>query len=108
MCHVFGGPPASGAGDKAAGRRSGLGWPPLNDDTQHNQPNDGVGSGGGGWERRRDREERVREDVYPLFRGVECSDEILKIESDGTLSFDGFRWMGGRNNQPKVGLSDGI
>ena len=50
----------------------------------------------------------MREDVYPSFRGVECSDEILKIESDGTLSFDGFCWMGGRNNQPKVGLSDGI
>ena len=50
----------------------------------------------------------MREDVYPFFRGVECSDENLKIESDGTLSFDGFRWMGGRNNQPKVILSDGI
>jgi hypothetical protein len=45
----------------------------------NNQPNDGVGSGGA-WERRRDREERVREDVYPLFRGVECSDEKIKIE----------------------------
>ena len=44
-----------------------------------NQPNDGVGSGGA-WERRRDREERVREDVYPSFRGVECSDEKIKIE----------------------------
>ena len=35
---------------------------------------------GGAWERRRDREERVREDIYPSFRGVECSDEKLKIE----------------------------
>ena len=73
----------------------------------NNQPNDGVGSGGA-WERRRDREERVREDVYPSFRGVECSNEKIKIERDGTLSFDGFRWMGGRNNQPKVSLSVGI
>ena len=45
----------------------------------NNQPNDDVGSRGA-WERRRDREERVREDVYPSFRGFECSDEILKIE----------------------------
>jgi hypothetical protein len=73
----------------------------------NNQPNDGVGNGGA-WERRRDREERVREDVYPSFRGVECSNEKIKIERDGTLSFDGFRWMGGRNNQPKVSLSNGI
>ncbi len=62
------------------GRSTGLGWPPLDDDTLHNnQPNDGVGSRGA-WERRRDREERVREDVYPSFRGVKCSDEKLKIE----------------------------
>jgi hypothetical protein len=29
-------------------------------------------------------------------------------ESDGALGFDGFHWMGGHNNQPKVGLSNGI
>ena len=34
--------------------------------------------------------------------------KIKNRESDGTLSFDGFRWMGGRNNQPKVSQSDGI
>jgi len=45
----------------------------------NNQPNDDVDSGGA-WERRRDREERVREDVYPSFQGVECSDKKIKIE----------------------------
>jgi hypothetical protein len=47
------------------GRSTGLGWRPLV---------------GGAWERRRDREERVREDIYPSFRGVKCSEEKLKIE----------------------------
>jgi hypothetical protein len=28
-------------------------------------------------------------------------------ESDGVLSFDGFQWMGGHNNQPRFGLSRG-
>jgi hypothetical protein len=57
---------------------------------------------GGAWERRRDREKRVREDVYPSFRGVECSDEKIKNrESDGTLIFDGFRWMEGRKINQK-------
>jgi hypothetical protein len=29
-------------------------------------------------------------------------------ESDGAIHFDGFQWMGGHNNQPKVGLHNGI
>ncbi len=29
-------------------------------------------------------------------------------ESDGALGFNGFHWMGGHKNQPKVGLGDGI
>ncbi len=29
-------------------------------------------------------------------------------ESNGALGFDGLHWMGGHNNQPKVGLSNGI
>jgi hypothetical protein len=28
-------------------------------------------------------------------------------ENDGVLSFDGFQWMGGHNNQPRFGLSRG-
>ena len=61
------------------GRSTGLGWPPLDDDTQ--QPTERWRrQWGGAWERRRDREERVREDVYPSFMGVECSDEKLKIK----------------------------
>ena len=47
------------------GRSTGLGWPPLM---------------GGAWERRCNRKERVREDIYPSFRGVKCSEEKLKIE----------------------------
>ena len=30
--------------------------------------------------------------------------KIENRESNGALDFDGFCWMGGRNNQPKVGL----
>jgi hypothetical protein len=30
--------------------------------------------------------------------------KIENRESDGALDFDGFCWMGGRNNQPKVSL----
>jgi hypothetical protein len=29
-------------------------------------------------------------------------------EGDEAMSFNGFSWMGGRNNQPKVGRNDGI
>jgi hypothetical protein len=31
-----------------------------------------------------------------------------KRESGGALDFDGFCWLGGCNNQPKVGRNDGI
>jgi hypothetical protein len=34
--------------------------------------------------------------------------KIGKRESNGALDFDGFCWMGGRNNQPKVGRNDGM
>ena len=34
--------------------------------------------------------------------------KIGNRESNGALDFDGFCWMGGRNNQPKVGQNDGI
>ena len=61
------------------GRSTGLGWPPLDDDTR--QPTERWRrQWGGAWERRHDREERVREDVYPSFRGVKCSNEKVKIE----------------------------
>ena len=33
--------------------------------------------------------------------------KIENRESDGALDFDGFCWMGGRNNQPKVSQNDG-
>jgi hypothetical protein len=34
--------------------------------------------------------------------------KIGNRESNGVLDYDGFCWMGGRNNQPKVGRNDGI
>ena len=34
--------------------------------------------------------------------------KIENRESNGALDFDGFCWMGGRNNQPKVGRNDCI
>ena len=34
--------------------------------------------------------------------------KIENRESDGALDFDGFCWMGGCNNLPKVGQNDGI
>jgi hypothetical protein len=40
--------------------------------------------------------------------GGNLSVEKKKRESDGVLDFDGFCWMGGRNNQPKVGRNDAI
>ena len=34
--------------------------------------------------------------------------KIENRESHGALDFDGFCWMGGHNNQPKVGQNNGI
>ena len=62
-------------------------------------------------ERQCDRAEHVGEDVCPSFGVVELRIEQRKIknrESDGALIFDGFQWMGGHNNQPRVGTTDGI
>ncbi len=53
------------------GRSTGLGWPPLDDDTQ--QPTERWHRQWGAWERSRDREERVREDVYLSFRGLNAA-----------------------------------
>ncbi len=33
---------------------------------------------------------------------------LERAMGDGALDFDGFCWMGGRNNQPKVGQNYGI
>jgi hypothetical protein len=58
---------------------------------------------GGAWERRHDREKRVREDVYPSFRGVECSNEKLKIER-ATNSLTAIRVLAGTKNSRPVGF----
>ena len=48
--------------------------------------------------------------VFPLspFPPDLCPHGTRKRESNGALDFDGFCWMGGRNNQPKVGQKYGI
>jgi hypothetical protein len=48
--------------------------------------------------------------VFPLspFPPDLCPHGTRKRESNGALDFDGFCWMGGRNNQPKMGRNDGI
>ena len=76
---------------------------------QHNnQPKDSVGSGKIFFE-----ETQLGRNVWGglllVILGGELSvGKIKNRESDGALDFDGFCWMGGRNNQPKVGRNDGI
>ncbi len=43
-----------------------------------------------------------------VFGGKLRVGKIENKESNGALDFDGFCWMGGRNNLPKVGRNDGI
>jgi hypothetical protein len=51
----------------------------------------------------------VGEDVYPSFGGGRIEQqENSNSQSNGALIFDGFQWMGGHNNQLRVGLSHGI
>ncbi len=64
---------------------------------------------GGTLERRCDRAERVGGGVYLLFEGSNRGAEKNgNRERVGAISFDGFLWMGGHNNQPNVGPSDRI
>ena len=75
---------------------------------RNNQPNDDVG---GGW----DGGEATRlggtcgGGCLPVIWGgrIERSKNKNR-ESGGALIFDGFQWMGGHNNQPRVGTIDGI
>jgi hypothetical protein len=61
------------------------------------------------FERKCSRAERVGEDLLLIVLGGELSvGKIGNRESNGALDFDVFCWMGGRNNQPKVGRNDGI
>jgi hypothetical protein len=49
----------------------------------------------------------VRTFTHCLGRQIEQTKNKNR-ESNGALGFDGFHWIGGHNNQPKVGLSDWI
>ena len=76
----------------------------------NNQQNNGVvGTGGGGVEKRRGRGVNVWGGRLLVVLGGELSvGKNTNRESEGALDFDGFCWMGGRNNQTKVGQNDGI
>jgi hypothetical protein len=66
---------------------------------RNNQPNDGVGGRGGVGEAMRSGGTRGRGRLIVLL-GDEWSDEKNKNrEGDGASDFDGFYWIGGRNNQ---------
>jgi hypothetical protein len=75
----------------------------------HNsQQNDGVIGRGGGFRGDAAGEERVgRTFTRCIGKRIECRKKKNR-ESDGALDFDGFCWMRGRNNQPKVGPNDGM
>jgi hypothetical protein len=70
----------------------------------NNQPNDGVGGEGGYWEETRPGG-TCGGGCLLVVLGDELSDEKI-----GAMSFDGFhfQWMGGYNNQPKVGHHNGM
>ena len=70
---------------------------------RNNQPNDSVGGGGGIGE-----ELRVSGTRGGLHLLVGLGDKLSggknkNRERDQTSDFDGFCWMGGRNNQPNSG-----
>ena len=58
---------------------------------------------GGALEKRFDRVERVGEAVNTSFWAANRAKKNKNREGDGASDFDGFCWMGGRNNQPKSG-----
>jgi len=69
--------------------------------THNNQPNNGVGSGGGMGEETRPGGTCERGHLPVVSGGQMQRRKIKNRESNGTLSSDGFRWMGGRNNHRK-------
>ena len=72
----------------------------------NNQPTDSVGGGKIFFEETRPGR-NVWGGLLLIVLGGELSvGKIENRESDGALDFDGFCWMGGRNNQPKVGQND--
>ena len=84
-----------------------LGGPHLKG-KRNNQPNDGVGGGGGFGEAIRTGETRGGGRLS-IVSGDEMRDEKNKNrEGDGASDFDGSCCIGESNNQPKVGRIDGV
>ena len=67
------------------------------------QPNDRVGGGGGIGEELRARGTRGGLHSFVGLGKKLSGGKNKNRERDQTLDFDGFCWMGGRNNQPKSG-----
>ena len=84
-----------------------LGGPHLKG-KRNNQPNDGVGGGGGFGEAIRTGETRGGGRLS-IVSGDEMRDEKNKNrEGDGASDFDGFCSIVGHNNQPKSGRIVGV
>ncbi len=72
----------------------------------NNQPKDDFG---GGWDFGEEMRQggTCRGGRLPIIWGGPMERRKNKNrESDGALIFDGFQWMGGRNNQQRVGTID--
>ena len=84
------------------GRSTGLGWPLLNGSMQ--QPTERwCRRWGGAVERIFAREERVGADVWSSFWVANgATKKYLNRDGAGASDFDGFCWIGGHNNQPKI------
>ena len=72
----------------------------------NNQPKDSVGGGKIFFEETRQGWNVWGGLLLAVLGGELSVGKIENRESDGALDFDGFCWMGGRNNQPKVGQND--
>ena len=75
---------------------------------RNNQPNDDFGRG---WDVREAMQlgGTCRGGRFPIIWGGRIERRKNKNrESGGALIFDGFQWMGGHNNQPRVGTINGI
>ncbi len=83
------------------GRGTGLGWHLLNGSTQ--QPTERVSAvGGGGGEDIRTGGTRGADVWLSFWVANGATKKYLNRDGDGALDFDGFCWIGGHNNQPKI------
>ena len=71
-------------------------------DLRNNQPNDGVG-GGGRWWRGDSHGWNAWGGMFSHRFGWRMETKIyINRDGDGASDFDGFCWIGGHNNQPKI------